>query len=311
MDGGLNLNDPLVIGETELAIATNADFRKKGVVRSRDGRASVHTSQGTSFMQLANNSLYSFGANIFKDGVSLGTAITGPTATGSAKLYNVANEVALLSAQNNYKIDGTSVLIWGIAAPTAAPTMAAFAGGTMIAGTYYYKYTYARYIGSTLVAESNPSPVSAAVVLSGGNLQATFTGVASSDSQVTHYRIYRTLVNGAGTSDEFFFAVETTLATYQILASQADTALGTLIEIDNNPPPASNFNAIVGPGAYGVIFVAYGNTVAFSKSIRPESFPTDYYFNVGVPSQTILGLIDWGGLIFIFNTSCYSKSSIN
>ena len=43
LDGGLNLNDPLTIGDKESSIAINADFRQDGIVRSRDGRNRVYS----------------------------------------------------------------------------------------------------------------------------------------------------------------------------------------------------------------------------------------------------------------------------
>lgn len=301
LDGGLNLNSPLVIGDTETAVALNADFRKKGVVRSRDGRASIYTSQGVDFIGTADGDIYSAGSYIFQNGVTTGQATTGVTATGTVKLWQVANEVWLVAAQNNYKVDGSSVTLWGIAAPTVAPTAVALAGGSMAVGSYYYKYTYARYSGGTLIHESNPSPVSSVVALSGGNLQVTFTGTASSDGQVTHINVYRTLLNGASGSDDFFFDQSITLPTVTATSSNTDGQLGALVEVDNDPPP-SGVNSIAGPGAYAVVFVAVGNTVYFSKGNRPESFPSDYYLDVGVPSQTIQALVDWSGLIFIFTT---------
>lgn len=301
--GGLNLNDPFTLGEQELAVALNADFRQKGVVRSRNGRSSVYTSQGTTLIGMADTDVYSVGSYIYHNGVALGTGITGATALGVAELYNTNNEVLLLSAQNNYKVDGSSVTLWGIAAPTVAPTVSAAAGGGMTVGTYYYKYTYARYVSGVLVHESNPSPVSASVATSGGNLQVSFTGTAPTDGQVTHLNVYRTLVGGASGGVSFFFDQSITLPTVTATSSNTDTQLGTLVETDNDPPPSTGLNAIAGPGAFNVIFVAAGNTVYYSKPRRPESFPADNYSQVGVPSQTIMGMVDWGGLMFLLTTT--------
>lgn len=300
LDGGLNLNDPFSIKESELSLALNADFRQKGVVRSRDGRASLYTVQGTDLIGTADGALFSVGTSIFRNGVDLGTAITGATAVGTVKLWNVATEVWLLSAQNNYKVEGTTVRLWGITAPTVAPTAVALAGGAMATGAYYYKYTYARYQAGTLVHESNPSPVSAVVNLSGGNLRVTFTGTAPSDTQVTHLNVYRTLVNGPTDSDEYFLDQSITLPTVTATSSNTDAQLGALVETDNDPPPTTGLNSIAGPGAYATIFVAYSNVIAFSKGNRPESFPPDFTIEVGVPFQTIQGLVDWAGLIYVF-----------
>ena len=44
LDGGLNLSDPQALKQNELVISLNADFRKDGVVRSRDGSVSSYES---------------------------------------------------------------------------------------------------------------------------------------------------------------------------------------------------------------------------------------------------------------------------
>lgn len=300
MDGGLNLNDPFSLKDNELALALNADFRQKGVVRSRDGRASIYTSQGTDLIGSANGDLYSVGTDIYQNGTALGSTITDATAVGVAKLWNVSTEVFLVSAQNNYKAEGSTVYLWGITAPTVAPTVTAAAGGSMADGDYYYKYTYARYIAGTLVHESNPSPVSSVVTLGGGNNQVSFTGTAPSDTQVTHINVYRTFVNGPSGSDEYFFDQSITLPTVTATSTNTDAQLGSLVETDNDPPPTTGLTSIAGPGAYNTIFVAYSNIIAFSKGNRPEAFPPDYEIEVGVPFQTIQALIDWAGLVYVF-----------
>lgn len=300
LDGGLNLNDPLTIQPNELAVCLNADFRQKGVVRSRSGRASVYTSQGVTLIGSADGDLYSVGTDIYRNGTALGGSITGPTAVGVTKLANVQNEVLLVSAQNNYKVDDSTIQTWGIAAPTVAPSVAVQAGGSMAVGSFYFKYTYMRKSGSTLIHESNPSPVSAVATTSGGNLSVLVTCTAPSDTQVTHIRIYRTFVGGSSTGIDFLFDKEVTLPSVSATSTQADSGLGALVELDNDPPPASTLNAIAGPGAYGIIFVANGNKLHFSKPNKPESFPSDYYLEVGVPYHDILSIIDWGGLIYLF-----------
>jgi hypothetical protein len=302
LDGGLNLNDPRFVEETELAIALNADFRQRGVVRSRDGRASIYTSQGTDLIGSADGDIYSVGSDIYRNGTALSSSITGVSALGVTKLRNVQNEVLLLSAQVNYKVDDSSVQTWGLVAPTVAPTLDLAAGTGLSTGDYYFKYTYVRKSGSTIIHESNPSPVSLVATTSGGNHQITVTCTASADAQVTHIRVYRTLVGGSSTSNDFYYDIEITLPTVAGTTANADSALGTLVEVDNDPPPATGLTAIAGPGMYNVIFIASGNNVYFSKVGRPESFPATYYVPVGVPYKVIKALIDWGGLIYIFTT---------
>ena len=70
LDGGLNLNDPLTIGDKESSIAINADFRQDGIVRSRDGRNRVYTGQGTDLMGSADGSFFSVGSDVYRAGNS-------------------------------------------------------------------------------------------------------------------------------------------------------------------------------------------------------------------------------------------------
>jgi len=303
LDGGLNLNDPRAIEDGELAIALNADFRQRGVVRSRDGREPIYTSQGTDLIGSADGDVFSVGTDVYRNGSALSTSITGVSALGVTKLQNVQNEVLLLSAQVNYKIDDNNVQTWGIAAPTVAPVITDPGGaGGLSAGDYYYKYTYLRKSGTTIIHESNPSPVSLVYTTTTTDLlKVTFT--PSSDAQVTHVRIYRTLVNGSGTSDNFYYTGDEVAVTDGFSNDDtADSSLGALVETDNDPPPATSLAAIAGPGADGVIFIATGNTLYFSKPYRPESFPAAYYVEVGVPYKAIKGVVDWGGLTYIFTT---------
>jgi len=303
LDGGLNLNDPRAIEDGELAIALNADFRQRGVVRSRAGRTSVYTSQGADLIGSADGDIFTVGSDVYRNGSALSTSITGVSALGVTKLQNVQNEVLLLSAQVNLKIDDDTVQTWGIAAPTVAPVDTAESGSGVADGTYYYKYTYLRKSGTTIIHESNPSPVSAGVTTASPNNQVDVTVTASSDSQVTHVRVYRTLAGGSATGALFYYTgLELALPTVNGNDTTADGSLGALLETDNDPPPATSLAAIAGPGADGVIFIATGNTLYFSKPYRPESFPAAYYVEVGVPYKAIKGVVDWGGLTYIFTT---------
>ena len=41
LDGGLNLNDSKQIAENETSLSQNADYRQKGLVRSRNGSTTL------------------------------------------------------------------------------------------------------------------------------------------------------------------------------------------------------------------------------------------------------------------------------
>lgn len=296
LHGGLNMNDPLSIGDTETAISENADYRQDGVVRSRDGRSLIYSNAGGVLIGGADGNIYSFGTGIFKNGVSLSTTITDPIVTGSMHLYNTQTEACFLASAINYKIVGSEVFQWGISPPTSASTIAY--SGTGLTGTFYYKYTYVRKVGGSVVGESNPSPVSA--TCSPANQEIVLTPTQSSDGQVTHIRFYRTLNNGVSGGDDFYYDGEISAGTVTFTTSTSDSALGSLIETDNNIPP-DGIVSITGPGSYQNLFVAVGNKIHYSKPSKPESFPSDYYTEVGTPYYSLQAIVDWGGQVYAFN----------
>lgn len=293
LNGGLNLNDPIALEQSECSISLNADYRQDGVVRSRDGKVSIYTSIGTDLIGSANGNIYTYGSYIYDDGTSTGQAISNPVVVGRMHLYNSTTEAQFLSSDANYKCEDSSVTQWGITAPSLAPSTSLT--GTGLTGAYSFVYTYVRKSGSSIIAESNPSP-SASV--SPANQTVRVTPTQPSDTQVTHIRVYRTLVNGTG--DDFFYDGEIAVGVTYYDSSQADTALGALVETNNDIPP-SGITSIAGPGAFNNLFVGVSNRVYYSKPGRPESFPADYYVEVGTTYFPIQALVDWGGVIYSFN----------
>src|SRR3989304_241506 len=297
MDGGLNLNDSKQIAENETSLSQNADYRQKGLIRSRNGSTTLYSSQGVTLIGGAQGFVYSVDTDVYKNGTALSASgVSAVTALGVCELRNVQTEALLISGTANKKVEGSTVTNWGISEPSAIPTIAL--SGTGITGSYYYRYTYVRKSGSTIVAESNPS--SASLIASPVNQTVDVTWTVSSDSQVTHVRLYRTLNGGSATSYDFYYLTEVAIGTTTYADAVADTSLGALVETDNDIPPSTSLSSITGPGAFNTIFIATGNTVYFSKVGRPESFPALYFFNVGTPNDTIMALVDWAGLIFIF-----------
>lgn len=299
LNGGLSLNDPFAlsssgqdIAESETALSENADYRQDGVVRSRNGMGQIYTSVGTDLIDSANGHVYSFGTYMYQNGTSLGTLVSSPVVAGKAHLYNSTTEALFLSSAINYKIVDSTVSIWGLNAPTIAPTLAL--SGTGLTGTYYFKYTYVVKVGATLIHESNPSPVSLATSPADQSVEVTYT--TPSDSQVTHIRIYRTLTDQTA---DFYYDGEIEVGLGAYTTSVADSALGSQVEVDNDPP-LDGIVAIAGPGAYNNLFIGIGNKVYFSKPARPESFPALYYNEIGTPYFPIQALVDWGGLLYVF-----------
>lgn len=91
------------------------------------------------------------------------------------------------------KFDGTTTTNWGIATPLAGPGLTLIAGSTNIYTSWCYCYTY---YNSTTRHESSPSPISACSgVFTSKTVQLSL--VASTDTQVTGIRVYRTPDGGS------------------------------------------------------------------------------------------------------------------
>lgn len=125
--------------------------------------------------------------------------------------------------------DGTSPRQIGITAPASAPTVNAQAGGGFLTplGSYIYSYTY---YNSTTQAESSPSALSAAIVLTGANNQITINIAAGVSTTADTIRIYRTVANG----NTLFLDGTTTIASTTYVSTVADAGLGRQIEFDNS-----------------------------------------------------------------------------
>jgi hypothetical protein len=156
---------------------------------------------------------------------------------------------------------------------------------------FQVKYTYVRKDGTTLESESNPS--SAATINRESGIKVTW--VASSDSDVTHVRIYRTLAAGA----VFFYDSEHAVGNLSGVLTTTDTGLGSEVETDHDRPPLGT--VVAGPAYNGYCFILKDNRLYFCKNQRPEYWPTDYYIEVG-PAQFDLKSIRFhGGMAYVQN----------
>jgi len=210
-DGSLNVAvDPSDLPETgdaknsrsgAMVRCKNMRTNEPGKAITRDGSAKFNTTAIETaiwWIEEQSGSRYAFaGTKIYKNESSIGTGLT--SAQWSAIKYNAFNDtqdnIFALNGTDRKRIESDTVYEWGIDAPTVAPTLSTGAGSGLT-GQYNAKYTYVRKVGSVIVAESNPSPAADNnVVLADQSLSVDVT--QSSDSQVTHIRLYRTVTNGS------------------------------------------------------------------------------------------------------------------
>ena len=159
---------------------------------------------------------------------------------------------------------------------------------------YQVCYTYCRKSGDILECESNPSPWIAITP----QCSILIKPVASGDTQVTHYRFYRTLAN-LGT---MYYAGECSVAAGYFVLTTSDENLGSQLEIDHTPPPA-DIACLGGPAYSGCIMAGAGNLLWYSKSKQPEYWPYNYNIQVGPPQLPIIAMCMFGGQLFVANAS--------
>jgi hypothetical protein len=230
------------------------------------------------------------GTKIFRNEVSIETGLTD--AQWSAIKYNSYNDtvqsVFALNGTNTKRISGSSVYNWGATAP-ATPTTAVGAS-TGLTGVYSAKVTYCRKVSSTVVYETNPSSAGTNRTLSNGSLSVTW--VASTDSQITHVRVYRTLSGGS----EYYHDQDIAIGTLTIDTNTADASLGDKVEIDHTTVPLGT--VVIGPAYDGTCFILKDNLLYYCKPKQPEYWPATYYIEVSALQNPLVTGVFHNGQLY-------------
>lgn len=150
------------------------------------------------------------------------------------------------------------------------------------------KYTYCRKSGTTLECESNPSD--AAYIEAETGVYATWA--VSADPQVTHVRLYRTLLSGAA----FYYSHEVAIGTTSDALDVPDASLGTEVATDHDRPPLGS--VVAGPDFNGYCFIVKDNLLYFCKPNQPEYWPALYYVEVAAPQEALKGLSLFNGQVY-------------
>lgn len=212
------------------------------------------------------------GTRIFRNESSIETGLTD--AQWSAIQYNSYNDsnqsIFALNGTDRKRITGSTVAEWGSSTPSAPTT--AVGSSTGLTGTYNAKITYCRKVSSTVVYETNPSSAGTARALSNQSLSVSWS--ASSDSQITHVRVYRTTANGS----VYYHDQDVAVGSTSVDTNTADSALGDLIETDRDRPPLGSI--VLGPNYDGTCFILKDNLLYYCKPKQPEYWPSDYYIEV-------------------------------
>jgi hypothetical protein len=225
---------------------------------------------------------------------------TKPSVVVGADLLTYNGNIAVMEANDR-------VFLWGIPAPTSAPTVLPPAGASSSEQeTRSYVYTFVNNWGE----ESAPSPASPAVtggqigdwLLSGLQVSYSVTGNFRALSKI---RIYRT-ITGAQTVDFRFVAEKTlTLTTYTDSITSDEVSLNESLSTAHHSLPPTVDGAydiylnglVLLPNGYFAAFV--GSDIWFSEPYLPYAFSPAYTRSTGV---TIIGMAAYSsGMIVCTN----------
>ena len=306
---GLNLRqERTAMEDTDLPRCVNADLHTQpGAIFSRRGTIPVGDPYEAPVRRMAKvngiryrvagNSVYRERTRII-DGLSPRnvTTILGYRPFSDTQTWAFIADNAVMRKDNGFTVQN-----WGIQSPPTAPTVAGTGAATgSLTGDYQAAFTYVRKVGSLVANESSASPFSATITLGGENL--VISGLtASADTQVTHIRVYRTVAGGAIP----LYDQEVTNGTVSVVSSQADSALGTEIELDNDAPPNMAFICEYNGHIFGCQEIGNEHILRYSKRFRPEAWPQDNYFELGNPDDPLQACAVVGGVLGVF--SRYTK----
>lgn len=158
-----------------------------------------------------------------------------------------------------------------------------------VTGWIGVRFTYARYDGSTLIAESNPSDA----IIFKSTTAPVITWDLSSDSQVTHVRIYRTVSGGA----TYYYHSAVEVERQQEVLYLEDTALGTSLETDHDRPPLGSL--AFGPTFNGQAFIAIDNLLYYCKPKQVEYWPATYYVEISNPQDPVKAGAFYNGQLYV------------
>lgn len=302
-------SDSRDIAEGGLQKGLNVDlYERPGTAQSRRGFITQFEGLEVDQRKLlrAQDMLFSISAtNVYVDGVSVSSTDIDADIDVDMVEYQgqnsdlpevfIANGATELgSTPRMFVYDGT-FRKWGITPAVTKPGLAVGAAGSLT-GTYSAVYTYVRKVGTTVAHESNPSPAGDDTALTSDTLDITVGD--SSDSQVTHIRIYRTVAGGS----VYLFDQEVLNADQTVNSSQADSALGSAVSTDNDQPRGGTI-------VHALRDRLWTNDKDFPSRMRytarflPESQPADNFIEIGSETHTITAITSINGALLVFTES--------
>jgi hypothetical protein len=189
-------------------------------------------------------------------------AVPGPVAQD--RLYYTGDGVPKMRV-------GSSVYPLAVPVPAAALTSARVGTLGAITSTVLYVFTWV----TSFDEESEPSPISADLIVSPGN-SVTLSGFPATPSgrAITKQRIYRSQTGSAGGTNLYFIAERAASTGNYTDALVANGFNEPLPSIDWNPPPDDLAGLVSMPN--GMMVGISGKDLCFCEPYRPHAWPEKY-----------------------------------
>lgn len=284
-DGGLLNINAIDVGQEGLNnIRAGQNIRtRSGAVRVRDGITDYCDFSGTAFAGHDLRTLYTYireyvsgstieywkalvftvGNDIYYCQPEVSTTVAykiNSTALSSGDVYciNVFDHLFVANGIDEVMTwDGNNWYQAGISAPSSPPSCTAVGGGSL-SGYRKYKYTYYRDHSSSPYLKESEASNEVEVDLTAGSQQVNITLTASSDSQVTHNKVYATptYTDPANPATDFYLLATQDAGVLTLTDNTSDatlTAQSTYDTTTRNIPPRIKYmlwhdNRIFGAG---------------------------------------------------------------
>ena len=304
---GVNLReDRVLIGQSDLAKSVNADLHlTPGSIVLRLGRTAINGS-ALSDLKIRRQTLVNgvrfqvAGRYLYRDFVQQPNVLFSTALSTSFQAYLPQADTTLWTfiADGIFmaKDNGSGTVPWTIAAPTVTPVVAIGSGGSLT-GSYSVRFTYCRKTSAgALAAESNPSSPSTSVALTADQLDISGL-TASTDSQVTHIRIYRTPAGGS----DYLFDQDITNGTTTATSTQSDTSLGAEFSLtDKSAPPFASMVTLWNETLWLTHDTVNTTYLYYSQRLNPENWPPANFLSIGDASDPLQTAVPYGGLLGVF-----------
>ena len=291
-DGLIPRLSPTLLGDNFSQVAENVKLHSREL-RYWRGPSLAYDAPGSGYKTLYK--LYnSAGASVFLLWATDVDVVPGPVAdTSESRIYYTGSgspkKTNYAMATSGAPPYPTTYLELAVPKPSAAPSAVVTTPGSGTAETRAYVFTYVSTFGA-VKEESQPSdPVSVTVQPVGATVTiGTFPALPVGAYNITHRRIYRTVVGSV--TVEYEFVAEITVATASYADSLSVTQLGEVLPSTGwNPPPATLAGLVALPSGTLAGFV--GNTVYFSEPFFPHAWPAAYAITLPVANIIGLGVI--------------------